>query len=143
MSSSIPLDQVSYYTCLLSLQLSVGNILTFFVILFECVQQLEACLQSSSSATPPKKIDRTYCGIAGLPILDGLHSYQNVLLYSFGLGLVAGVGLKIFVTGATFYTFGSYLFFLALFHNLEVDQIVVPFLIFSIFLQPCIVKMLH
>lgn len=115
----VPLNQVSYYTCLLSLQFSVGNLGTFCWILFECVQELEVAIRQSKLQEAPPKTDRTYHGIAELPLLDGLHSPQNVLFYSFAIGVTAGFGGNIFFSGTSYYAFGSYLFFLGTFHNLE------------------------
>lgn len=114
-------QKVATFYLLLSCQIILGNIITAGLTIYhkEILLFSDATTGTSTSKASPTPVRRNSRGPIGLPILDNEHTEQNVSLYAFGLGSVAGFGYAIGKTQCGFRGFGFFLVYLSLFHTLE------------------------
>jgi hypothetical protein len=114
------LHQVSFYALSLSIHLASSSYLTFIYLLYVCNREMDQSKTTQATPPPPVKYaEKKANGIFYLPIIDDIHSNQNIALYAFGIGCISGIGLSILLSGTSCYSFGFYLMSLGIFHILE------------------------
>ena len=114
----IPLHGFVVALWFIFMNISIGNLITAAVYatqLFFWVLQLK---NSGIVQDQPQKSTEIYFGIFKLPLIDGVHRIQNVVLYSFSIGAFSGIGLQVCSIGP-WRPFGMFMVLLSFFHTAE------------------------
>jgi hypothetical protein len=99
--------------------LSVGSLLSFGVLANSVLTTLNRHQKEKTTQHIPKLVDEDFRGIFKLPLLDKRHTIRNVMLYSLGLGTLAGFGAWITIFTKNWMSFGTFLVFITIFHLME------------------------